>query len=227
MDTAGQLMPHLFDCFASLQSTLYENSLFMGADRENFDSLTVTQRAALTEMITRVEISTLRAFWMDPTRERALIPDAYKICFSMAVDASWDKKYDEARQMVRVGIFLKMTFHDGGNPVRRHSQGNVERDEEHARVLVRTSTDRGLVLFLDALHTCGCLRERAEEMRRLPPMAKCYGCKVQAPKSQLRRCSRCRLAVYCSPECQRACWPVHKRTCMPCQQPAAATTASS
>ncbi|KAL2193294.1 mynd domain-containing protein, partial [Corynascus similis CBS 632.67] len=31
--------------------------------------------------------------------------------------------------------------------------------------------------------------------------------------NNLRLCSRCRATRYCSQECQRACWPSHKRQC--------------
>ncbi|KIY62252.1 hypothetical protein CYLTODRAFT_494759 [Cylindrobasidium torrendii FP15055 ss-10] len=43
---------------------------------------------------------------------------------------------------------------------------------------------------------------------------KCYFCSVR--KEDLRRCSRCRLATYCSEECQRRSWQAsHKRQCIP------------
>ena len=39
----------------------------------------------------------------------------------------------------------------------------------------------------------------------------CRGC--GKPTEQLKLCSRCQMAAYCSPECQRAHWPIHKREC--------------
>ncbi|XP_068924327.1 putative protein MSS51 homolog, mitochondrial isoform X1 [Petaurus breviceps papuanus] len=45
----------------------------------------------------------------------------------------------------------------------------------------------------------------------------CARCRVlpdQLPDSKiLRRCKRCRNVYYCSPECQRTDWPVHKKVC--------------
>ncbi|KAJ7471929.1 ankyrin repeat-containing domain protein [Mycena latifolia] len=33
--------------------------------------------------------------------------------------------------------------------------------------------------------------------------------------ASLKNCSRCRIARYCSPECQKKAWPLHKKTCQP------------
>ncbi|KAJ7498530.1 hypothetical protein FB451DRAFT_1806 [Mycena latifolia] len=43
----------------------------------------------------------------------------------------------------------------------------------------------------------------------------CYNCNEPAlDENPHRRCSRCGIARYCSPQCQRANWPVHRQTCM-------------
>jgi len=45
--------------------------------------------------------------------------------------------------------------------------------------------------------------------------AGCSKCMVTpaAGGSKFRKCSRCLVASYCSPECQRADWPTHKLDC--------------
>jgi len=37
-------------------------------------------------------------------------------------------------------------------------------------------------------------------------------------------CSRCRNALYCSPECQKKCWKAHKKTCKPAPSPSTPPT---
>lgn len=44
----------------------------------------------------------------------------------------------------------------------------------------------------------------------------CYWCNKEIPDGQVKRCSRCRLTVYCSKECQTASWKTgHKANCTP------------
>ena len=48
-------------------------------------------------------------------------------------------------------------------------------------------------------------------------LGQCDHCAVY-PRQQgtLKICSRCRVAKYCSQECQRAAWKQHKKMCHPC-----------
>jgi hypothetical protein len=42
---------------------------------------------------------------------------------------------------------------------------------------------------------------------------KCWNCGKRSA-SRIRRCGRCRTAVYCDRECQLAAWPEHKKECI-------------
>ncbi|PIL30581.1 hypothetical protein GSI_07281 [Ganoderma sinense ZZ0214-1] len=47
-----------------------------------------------------------------------------------------------------------------------------------------------------------------------PAVHYCYQCFLpQAATVQLKLCSGCRVAEYCSKECQKAAWPTHKKEC--------------
>ena len=41
-------------------------------------------------------------------------------------------------------------------------------------------------------------------------------CSICSKEGTLK-CSRCKTKKYCSPECQRIDWRVHKKTCIPCE----------
>ena len=45
--------------------------------------------------------------------------------------------------------------------------------------------------------------------------AMCTGCGTHDPGGRMRKCARCMLVRYCSPECQRAHWKTHKKVCAP------------
>lgn len=54
----------------------------------------------------------------------------------------------------------------------------------------------------------------------LPSSNGCFRCgkKQQIGMAPLQRCSRCKVAKYCSVDCQRADWRIHKQVCLPVRQ---------
>jgi len=42
---------------------------------------------------------------------------------------------------------------------------------------------------------------------------RCYNCEKSEPTVKLQVCSKCKVATYCSPECQTKHWKIHKREC--------------
>ncbi|XP_026193698.1 uncharacterized protein LOC34624050 [Cyclospora cayetanensis] len=57
------------------------------------------------------------------------------------------------------------------------------------------------------------LQQTGQAKLEAPSKPKCENCgKEEGP---LKRCGRCGKSCYCSTECQREDWPLHKRTCCP------------
>ena len=65
--------------------------------------------------------------------------------------------------------------------------------------------------------SCSCLKKMHLEARRTAPkMGACYNCGQIKERVLLMVCSKCRIAHYCSRECQIAAWSVHRGHCDIC-----------
>ena len=65
---------------------------------------------------------------------------------------------------------------------------------------------------------CKCLDKRYKKVKSIVKTGNCHneGCLLpngKAERSTLMHCNQCRLAQYCSIECQKAHWPTHKEQC--------------
>lgn len=75
-----------------------------------------------------------------------------------------------------------------------------------------------LVTFFKKRIPCSCLDEKLEEVKDITKVSICYNPKCPVPRGEVERsktmcCSRCRMALYCSRECQVADWREHKSQC--------------
>ena len=62
--------------------------------------------------------------------------------------------------------------------------------------------------------SCSCLKKMHLEVRKtFPKLGMCNNCEEKKERSSLMVCSKCRIAHYCSRECQIEDWPSHKCTC--------------
>ncbi|EJK73922.1 hypothetical protein THAOC_04433 [Thalassiosira oceanica] len=73
---------------------------------------------------------------------------------------------------------------------------------------------RDVVKFVAKRLPCTCLKGLHRAARRkVGKEGVCIGCYKGFPRTQLRVCTGCMIAEYCSRECQRANWSNHKKFC--------------
>lgn len=74
------------------------------------------------------------------------------------------------------------------------------------------SIRRDILKFFSKRIACSCLKEMYSDARRsLPKVGQCNNCGVIKERVLLSVCSRCRIAQYCSRECQVYDWSRHKK----------------
>lgn len=78
----------------------------------------------------------------------------------------------------------------------------------------RILTDRELILHASKSIPCACLYEKRQLALRQPKTVTCLGCDEEKLRVDVRPCSRCLFALYCSKECQVKDWKNgHKQMC--------------
>ena len=78
--------------------------------------------------------------------------------------------------------------------------------------------DHTLVSYYRKRIPCACLDEKYKEVKSVKKMGVCYNLTCSQPgrmkeRSKMFSCTRCGVANYCSVECQRADWKIHKKNC--------------
>ena len=80
-----------------------------------------------------------------------------------------------------------------------------------------TYAKRDALKFFRKRTSCSCLKDMHLETRKtLPKTGVCNHCEEEKDRALLMVCSRCRIAQYCSRECQVANWSRHKVYCDEC-----------
>mmetsp|Transcript_66630 Transcript_66630/g.74646 ORF Transcript_66630/g.74646 Transcript_66630/m.74646 type:complete len:262 (+) Transcript_66630:62-847(+) len=151
------------------------------------------------------------------TKYKRLVQDPVFIQHVFAVSTDmylYDSKYGSfiqhpsiislVRHMMRMGFIIK---YDG-------SREGAQKGNKYTRDCL---TDRGLIkcLYRETNTYCNCMKPYKEEAQTMDKIALCYGCMNEFQKEQLRRCSRCLEAPYCSNECMKKDWYKHKMCCIP------------
>mmetsp|Transcript_40051 Transcript_40051/g.96351 ORF Transcript_40051/g.96351 Transcript_40051/m.96351 type:complete len:287 (-) Transcript_40051:78-938(-) len=73
--------------------------------------------------------------------------------------------------------------------------------------------ERAATLFFSKRISCSCLDEKVQLVKNHPKTSICCVCNEKKNCKVLHRCGACKVVQYCSEECQKADWPVHKDHC--------------
>lgn len=147
------------------------------------------------------------AFWSDP-RHSSYIDDAMvKLIYAMAVETLLT---GNDIKVVRRWNVLATKF-------RERLKGSADNsNDSFLQEIYKARTDGGLKIVLNKNIPCSCLAEERAAAKAAPRTDMCYYCRKQDTEVKLLVCSRCKLAAYCSPDCQRKDWKEHKQAfCSP------------
>lgn len=166
------------------------------------------------------ELSFLEEYWSPPERSCHIDESMSKLCFSLATDATLDENFVQARIFLQVGLFVRQ-WARVGEAAFRQALRSKSIDNEYLKgwlsSLTKTSTDRGMTLFLSRHIPCSCLDAVAQQAAARPPMAKCWYCNREDEKLRIQKCGGCKRAEYCSKDCQ-ACvvnpWFCYAESCV-------------
>ena len=188
------------------------SELCMNATREVFLTVRAGDDERDATALATAELDALFRFWAQPKELGLLTPGAASICFACAVDALRGNEPANAKFFVRLGAFVRLVAAHGLAAV----QADVGSDADAARARVAplvnalsaTTNVRGVARFLAQSIPCGCVADLAADTA-------CITCCKPLATDALKRCARCRAAVYCDRNCQMHDWNRHRTECAP------------
>jgi hypothetical protein len=148
----------------------------------------------------------VKPFW---TKQFHLVDKVmYDVSFAMAADWALKSDYKMARIAALHGLFMETA---GSRLLDK--EGMLKWGQDESKLL----SDRGLICWLNKKIPCRCLNEARRQARKnLPSTGFCMmfrGCGMILPKTELMKCSGCKIYEYCSRDCQKAHWETHKEFC--------------
>ena len=60
---------------------------------------------------------------------------------------------------------------------------------------------------------CKCLKEKYAQIKHVPKFGQCKYCLTTKLRKHLYLCEKCQFSHYCSVDCQRCDYPLHKQIC--------------
>ena len=76
-----------------------------------------------------------------------------------------------------------------------------------------SDTEYGIAKYLNNNVHCQCLRDLTRQLEGMPRIATCAHCGKEVEIEAILVCSRCKGTNYCSKDCQRGNWTLHKNGC--------------
>ena len=95
---------------------------------------------------------------------------------------------------------------------------------------IDNNDERGVIncLSKETKSYCNCMKDKKTEADGMEKTDKCVGCQHSFPRSDMMKCSGCKVAMFCKTEgCYDKHWPKHREACKEFQSLRKATSTSS
>ena len=182
--------------------------LFLYAFRGEFED--AIERTDVTSSLAEARSATMDQFaevWKDSTMMESVIT----LILGMGTHDLLGGKYDAARKVATLTRFFEQ--HIAVEVKQTQALPNLIKIEDTYFADMHT-----LVKFFRHRIPCSCLNEKYEEVKHITKLGDCWNPQCSLPvrkvdRSKTKYCSRCRNVTYCSRECQKADWSMHKPYC--------------
>ena len=144
------------------------------------------------------------------------------ICVADAVQGILDGNDSDAQHYASFACYFEqsISFYKGtfDGILQGKETVSVPAFDGHRIVELQNGDMKTVVSFLRKRITCKCLNKKHKEVKSITKMGMCANRECSHPDGKVERktmftCTGCSLASYCSVECQKACWPHHKKHC--------------
>eukprot|EP00984_Skeletonema_dohrnii_P029172 scaffold19566_cov132-Skeletonema_dohrnii-CCMP3373.AAC.1 len=145
------------------------------------------------------------AVWNDSAKMEIVI----SFFLSMGTDSILEGNYHAAREFAIYARYFEQHI-----AVELHQSQAIMHWQKIKEVSIRGDIHT-LVKFHRKRIPCACLNSKYEEVKATTKMGICYNPQCNnkdglVERSKTMYCSRCRCVAYCSRECQKAHWPMHR-----------------
>jgi hypothetical protein len=188
-------------------------------DKVHLESETRYQNGEQTQVDFQVNYEKgVKQFWSEPKHARLIDAETIRACFACATIEALAGNLGLARKFSMLGTILKAWSKLGNAFVEGldiTTEGpNLQIMLDFQASMSKMVTDRGFFLYLAKQIPCSCLDEKKRASKQAPRTGRCSYCLSEDLKVELRKCSQCKSAEYCSKKCQVADWrETHKRDC--------------
>eukprot|EP00956_Cyclotella_meneghiniana_P024195 scaffold48279_cov50-Cyclotella_meneghiniana.AAC.5 len=111
-------------------------------------------------------------------------------------------------------LFCNLEVLDRNNDLDLNDKVVAKAIVESRRMLDDIRCTRDIVRFVHKRNSCDCLKSIYNELKKTTKrQTLCHNCGQMKNHKDIKACSKCNNALYCSRECQLAHWPEHKDGC--------------
>ena len=156
-----------------------------------------------------------REIWNNDTNKRIALQLLVSLGTNLLLKEEYgiaEQKYSSfAASVVAFGTVCMqhdfVTIYSGVENIPRGRDRNYVRDF-HSSCYVSDTTR-----FFKHKSPCKCLKEKYSQIKHTPKFGQCKYCLATKLRKHLFLCGKCQFSHYCSVDCQRCDYPLHKQIC--------------